>query len=95
MHRIIAKRHSFAPNSCRSALDADVWLKNETVSPIGCFKLRGALIDVLRAMDRHPITRLVTSSSGNHGQGVAYAGRLLNLPVTVFLPKGQMRSSRQ
>jgi threonine dehydratase len=70
------------------ALDADVWLKNETVSPIGCFKLRGALVDVLRAMQSRSITKLVTSSSGNHGQGVAYAGRLVNLPVTVFLPKG-------
>jgi threonine dehydratase len=69
------------------ALDADVWLKNETVSPIGCFKLRGALVDVLRAMNCRSITRLVTSSTGNHGQGVAYAGRLLNLPVTVFLPR--------
>src|SRR5262245_15349263 len=70
-----------------SALKADVWLKNETVSPNGCFKLRGALIDILRAMDHSPITRLVTSSTGNHGQGVAYAGRLLNLPVTIFLPR--------
>ncbi len=70
------------------ALDADVWLKNETVSPIGCFKLRGALVDVLRTMRRQSITKLVASSSGNHGQAVAYAGRLVNLPVTVFLPKG-------
>ena len=32
------------------AFGADVWLKNETVSAIGCFKLRGALVDVLRAV---------------------------------------------
>jgi threonine dehydratase len=69
--------------------DADVWLKNETVTPIGCFKLRGALTDVLRAKERNGhLSRLVTSSSGNHGQGVAYAGRLLDIPVTIFLPQG-------
>lgn len=70
------------------ALDADVWLKNETVSPIGSFKLRGALIDVIRAGQVDQIGGLATSSTGNHGQGVAYAARLLNLPSDVFLPIG-------
>lgn len=70
------------------AFGADVWLKNETVTEIGCFKLRGALAEVLRlARESNPIG-VVTSSSGNHGQGVAYAGRAVGLPVTVFLPLG-------
>ncbi|MES5487188.1 pyridoxal-phosphate dependent enzyme [Bradyrhizobium sp. INPA03-11B] len=68
------------------AFGAEVWLKNETVSPIGCFKLRGALVDLLRATSGKTRRRIVTSSSGNHGQGVAYAGRILGLAVTVFLP---------
>ena len=33
------------------ALAAEVWLKNETVSPIASFKLRGALTALLRARD--------------------------------------------
>ena len=33
------------------ALDAEVWLKNETVSPIASFKLRGALTALLRSRD--------------------------------------------
>lgn len=70
------------------AFGARVWLKNETVSPIGCFKLRGALVDILRASRERKLGRIVTSSSGNHGQGVAYAARTLGLPATVFLPEG-------
>lgn len=70
------------------AFDADIWVKNETVSAIGCFKLRGALADILRASGTTALKRIVTSSSGNHGQGVAYAGRVLGIPVTVFLPAG-------
>lgn len=70
------------------AFGARVWLKNETVSPIGCFKLRGALVDILRASRERKLDRIVTSSSGNHGQGVAYAARTLGLPATVFLPEG-------
>lgn len=63
----------------------DVWIKNETVSPIGSFKIRGALTELLRA--REPVLAAVTSSTGNHGQGVAYAARLLKFPAHVFLPK--------
>src|SRR5581483_10011596 len=57
------------------AFEADVWLKNETVSPIASFKLRGALCALLRA--KGPLAGAVTSSTGNHGQGLAYAARML------------------
>ncbi len=65
------------------ALAADVWVKNETVGPIASFKLRGALTHLLRADD---LKGAVTSSTGNHGQGVAYGARLLNVPAHIFLP---------
>lgn len=68
------------------ALDAEIWLKNETVTPIASFKMRGALIDILRRHEREPIEKVVTSSTGNHGQGVAYAARLLGLQADIFLP---------
>ncbi len=68
------------------ALGADVWLKLETVSPIASFKLRGALTAVSRAMAAGEIASACTSSTGNHGQGVAYAARLLGLPAEIFLP---------
>jgi threonine dehydratase len=69
-----------------SAFEADIWLKNETVSPVASFKLRGALTALLRARERGTVAGAVSSSTGNHGQGVAYAARLLDLPCTVFLP---------
>ena len=66
------------------ALAADVWIKNETVTPIASFKLRGALTHLLRAKD---LRGAVTSSTGNHGQGVAYGARLLGVPSHIFLPE--------
>jgi threonine dehydratase len=69
------------------ALRADVWLKNETVSPIASFKMRGALCALLRAGEARQLTGAVTSSTGNHGQGVAYAARVLGLPADIFLPE--------
>jgi len=73
---------------------ADVWTKNETVSPIACFKLRGALTDLLRAQTCGSISAAVTSSTGNHGQGVAYAARLLGIPAHIFLPVGANPTKR-
>ena len=77
----------FRSEPLSAALSADVWLKVETVSPIASFKLRGALVDVTRALGRGAISRVVTSSTGNHGQGVALAARLLGLGADIFLPR--------
>ena len=69
------------------ALEADVWLKNETVSPIASFKWRGALTSISRARDRTEVAAAVTSSTGNHGQGVAWAAREIGIPAHIFLPE--------
>ncbi len=68
------------------ALEGDVWLKLETASPIASFKLRGALNAILQAQARDEVPGVVTTSTGNHGQGVAYAARLLGMPAEIFLP---------
>lgn len=65
-------------------LGCELWIKNETVSPIASFKWRGALNDLLR----EPSTSVVTSSTGNHGQGVAWAARVADVTAHVFLPRG-------
>lgn len=68
------------------AFEGDVWLKNETTTPIASFKLRGALNAVLRAKARGALKGVTTSSTGNHGQAVAYAARLAGLAADIFLP---------
>ena len=70
------------------AMGAEIWIKNETVSPIASFKMRGALTDICRARERGEIERVVAASSGNHGQGVAIAAKLLDLGADIFLPQG-------
>jgi len=67
-------------------LQADIWLKYETVTPIASFKIRGALNAALNAKQAGA-NGVVTSSTGNHGQGVAYAARLLGMSADIFLPK--------
>src|SRR5690554_4067297 len=69
------------------ALGAEVWLKNETTTPIASFKLRGALNVLIRVKAKGGLKGATTSSTGNHGQGVAYAARLLGVPADIFLPE--------
>ncbi len=69
------------------SLGIEIWLKNETVSPIASFKLRGALNHLLEAKKVRTIKAAVATSTGNHGQGVAYACKLLNIPAHIFLPE--------
>jgi L-serine/L-threonine ammonia-lyase len=63
-----------------------VWLKLDALQPSGSFKLRG-IGAACEAYARQGKTRFVSSSGGNAGLAVAYAGRLLDIPVTVVIPK--------
>src|SRR5689334_14667734 len=74
-------------NALSNLLSADVWIKNETVSPIASFKLRGALAGMLRTDKQAGTRAVVTSSTGNHGQGVAYAANIAGLAAHIFLPE--------
>jgi threonine dehydratase len=64
----------------------DVYLKIETGLPTGSFKVRGAIYSLSVNAARRPIAEVVAASTGNHGAAVAYAGSLLNVPATIFLP---------
>lgn len=65
----------------------EVFLKLESLQPIGSFKIRGAA----NAMMRAPLARIergvLTASAGNMAQGVAYCARLLGVPATVVTPE--------
>lgn len=63
-----------------------VWLKLDALQPSGSFKIRGigAACEEYR---RRGATTFVSSSGGNAGLAVAYAGRCLSMPVTVVVPE--------
>jgi threonine dehydratase len=61
-------------------------LKLESLQVTGSFKARGATYKALTLPPEAAGRGLVTASGGNHGLGVAYAGRLIGAPVTIYLP---------
>ncbi len=64
------------------------WIKPESLQPIGAFKLRGAYNAIASLSDEERARGVVSHSSGNHAQGVARAGRLLDTHVIVVMPTG-------
>lgn len=65
-----------------------VWVKHENHQPTGAFKVRNALA-ALSALDPAQRRRgVIAATRGNHGLGLAWAGSLLNVPVTVCVPVG-------
>ncbi len=53
----------------------EIWLKAESLQPIGAFKIRGAANKILQLSAAEIARGVITYSSGNHAQGVAYAAR--------------------
>src|SRR5699024_2849779 len=66
--------------------DNRVCLKGEHLQRTGAFKIRGATNKVKAAI-RDGATDIVTASSGNHGQAVAYVGNQLQVKTTVVVPE--------
>jgi threonine dehydratase len=64
-----------------------VSLKCEQLQPVGAFKIRGAYTAISRLPPESRARGVITYSSGNHGQAVAYAARLLGIPAVVVMPE--------
>lgn len=64
-----------------------VWLKLECLQRTRSFKARGALNAVAALTAEQRSKGLVTASAGNHGQGVALAGRTLDAVCTIYVPR--------
>lgn len=73
-------------------LGKQAFIKHENHSPVGAFKLRGALVYATWLKENHPgLKTLVAATRGNHGQGVAMAARLLGLRAIIVVPLGNSK----
>ncbi|MFB5661255.1 threonine/serine dehydratase [Alteribacillus sp. HJP-4] len=69
-------------------LGASLYIKAESLLPVGSFKLRGAFnkIASLVETEKEPIT-VVTASAGNHAMGVSYASKVKGVTAVVAVPE--------
>jgi threonine dehydratase len=70
-------------------LGAEAWIKHENHSPVGAFKLRGALVYGTWLKQTQPgLAGVVAATRGNFGQGVAMAARVLGMKAVIVVPHG-------
>lgn len=89
LDEIAAARARIAPHLARTPLvklelglpDRQIFLKLETLSPIGAFKLRPALNAVLSRDPAALCDGVAVTSSGNMAYGMAWAARLAGVPI--------------
>ncbi len=95
---VLAARARIAPHLPRTAfrpypalaeaVGADVWVKHENHNPTAAFKVRGGINLVSQLTPEERGRGLVTASTGNHGQSIAYAARLHGVRATICVPEG-------
>ncbi len=70
-------------------LGTQVWIKHENHTPVGAFKIRGALIYTEWLRRTQPGLRgVIAATRGNHGQGVAMAASLHGIRCVIVVPHG-------
>lgn len=69
-------------------------LKPENQQPIGAFKLRGAYNKIASLSEAERKKGVISYSSGNHAQGVAYAARVLKTKSVIVMPNSAPQIKR-
>jgi threonine dehydratase len=95
---VIAARKRISPHVHRTplhhyrALDeligAEVWVKHENHHVMGAFKIRGAVNVVAQLTEDERTAGVVAASTGNFGQGLAYAADIFGVDAVVVVPEG-------
>jgi threonine dehydratase len=75
---------------------AEIWVKHENHSPVGAFKLRGALV-YMDWLDRTQpeVKTVIAATRGNHGQAVAFAAARRGLNTSIVVPFGNSREKNR
>jgi threonine dehydratase len=77
-------------------LGSEAWIKHENHTPVGAFKLRGALVYVHWLKQTQPhLECVIAATRGNHGQGVAMAARLVGVKALIVVPHGNSKDKNR
>src|SRR4051812_26126840 len=68
-------------------IGTEVYIKHENYQPVGAFKVRGGVNLVSQLSDEERARGVITASTGNHGQSVAYAARLFGVEARIVVPE--------
>lgn len=82
VHKTILEKSNTFSKMCQG----DIYLKYENQQRTGSFKIRGAYNKMMSLKDENKERGVIAASAGNHAQGVALAGALAGIDVTIVMP---------
>lgn len=74
--------------SLSELIGAEIWVKHENFQALGAFKVRGGINLVSQLSADEIASGLITASSGNHGQSIAFAARTFGAHCVIVVPEG-------
>ncbi len=86
--RYLARTPLLAPPALAERLGFPIFVKCENLQPIGAFKVRGGLYLLSTLSSEERARGVVTASTGNHGQSIAYAAREFGTRALIYVPEG-------
>ena len=89
VHQVVPPTPQYCWPLLSRRVGAELWVKHENHTPIGAFKVRGGLVyldDLKRAQPG--LAGVISATTGNHGQSIAYAAARLGLKATIVVPHG-------
>ena len=69
-------------------IGTETWVKHENNQPVCAFKVRGGINLLSQLTDDERRRGVITASTGNHGQSIAYAARIFGVRAIVCVPEG-------
>jgi threonine dehydratase len=94
LENVAHRTPTFTSHTLDERLGAQIVFKGEHLQRAGAFKFRGAYHALSRLNPEQRRRGAVAFSSGNHASGIALAGKLLGVPVTVVMPEGTLPLKR-
>jgi threonine dehydratase len=95
---VLAARERIAPHLPPTALNrypaldelvgTEVWVKHENHQPVGAFKVRGGVNLVAQLSDDERARGVISASTGNHGQSIAFGANLFGVRAIICVPEG-------
>ncbi|HLZ61293.1 MAG TPA: threonine/serine dehydratase [Ktedonosporobacter sp.] len=68
-------------------LETEVFIKHENYQPVGAFKVRGGINLISQLSSEERARGVISASTGNHGQSIAYAARLFGVQARIVVPE--------
>ncbi len=87
IHPYLQRTPQYSYPAMNALLGTEVYIKHENFQPVGAFKVRGGINLISQLSPEERERGVISASTGNHGQSVAYAARLFGVKAIIVVPE--------